>query len=161
MNHKSANLISTFGAALAMLPRSGQPIKKLEKPAEITAEPESEPAPAAKPLRDIGAPKGDALSGSALDPKMTFDNFVPGASNEIALGIARQVASAALLKSIPIRERMNFRVQISFTNLFNKANFDVPSLNISAPNAVGTIRAVQTRDLAGPRNGLIGARLDF
>jgi len=49
-----------------------------------------------KPHRETAAPRGDALSGSALDPKMTFDTFVPGASNEIALGIAKQVASAAL-----------------------------------------------------------------
>jgi len=37
----------------------------------------------------------DMLCGSAIDPKMTFDNFVPGVANEIALGVARQVASAA------------------------------------------------------------------
>lgn len=42
---------------------NGQPTKKLEKPAEIAAEPEAEPAPAVKPLRDISAPRGDALSG--------------------------------------------------------------------------------------------------
>jgi hypothetical protein len=52
-------------------------------------------------------------------------------------------------------------VQISFTNLFNNANFDVPALNISAPAAVARIRSTQSRDLAGPRNGLIGARFDF
>jgi chromosomal replication initiator protein len=75
---------------------NGQPIKKLEKPADAVAEPEAEPAPQTKSLRDTTAPKADALSGSALDPKMTFDNFVPGASNEIALGIAKQVAHAAL-----------------------------------------------------------------
>ncbi|VAW21325.1 Chromosomal replication initiator protein DnaA [hydrothermal vent metagenome] len=40
------------------------------------------------------APK-DMLCGSAIDAKMTFDNFVPGVANEIALGVARQVASAA------------------------------------------------------------------
>jgi hypothetical protein len=79
----------------------------------------------------------------------------------IIVGPGRQTASAALFKSFPVRERMFFRVQISFTNLFNRANFDVPALNISAPAAVGTIRSIQTRDLAGPRNGLIGARLDW
>ena len=51
---------------------------------------------AARPLREISAPRGDALSGSALDPKMTFESFVAGPSNEIALGIAKQVANAAL-----------------------------------------------------------------
>jgi hypothetical protein len=56
---------------------------------------------------------------------------------------------------------MFFRVQVSFTNLFNHANFDIPALNISAPAVVGTSRAIQGRDLAGPRNGLLGARLDW
>lgn len=79
----------------------------------------------------------------------------------ILVGPGRQIASAALFKSFPIRERVFFRVQISFTNLFNRANFDVPALNISAPNNVATIRATSGRDLAGPRNGLIGARLDW
>ncbi len=45
------------------------------------------------------APK-DMLCGSAIDPKMTFDNFVPGVANEIALGVARQVASAAANNSV-------------------------------------------------------------
>jgi hypothetical protein len=79
----------------------------------------------------------------------------------IIVGPGRQIASAALFKSFPIRERMFFRVQISFTNHFNRTNFNVPSLNISAPAAVGTITSIQTRDLAGPRNGLLGARLDW
>jgi hypothetical protein len=79
----------------------------------------------------------------------------------VLTGPGRQIASAAMFKSFPIRERAFFRVQISFTNLFNKANFEVPALNISAPNNVGTIRATAGRDLAGPRNGLIGARLDW
>jgi len=48
-----------------------------------------EPAPATG-----AAPRGDALSGSALDPKMTFDSFVGGQSNEMALQVAKQVASA-------------------------------------------------------------------
>ena len=42
----------------------------------------------------------NALSGSTLDPKMTFENFVRGQGNEIALGVAKQVASAATNNSI-------------------------------------------------------------
>ncbi|MBK9169805.1 MAG: carboxypeptidase regulatory-like domain-containing protein [Bryobacterales bacterium] len=79
----------------------------------------------------------------------------------VLVGPGREIASGALFKSFPVRERMFFRVQISFTNLLNRANFDVPALNISAPNNVATIRATQGRDLAGPRNALIGARLDW
>jgi len=49
-----------------------------------------------RPLRDaVQAPRGDALSGSAVDPKMTFDSFVAGAPNEMALQVAKQVAHAA------------------------------------------------------------------
>jgi chromosomal replication initiator protein len=50
--------------------------------------------PAARPAL-VQPPRGDALSGSTLDSRMTFDSFVPGAANEMALGVARQVAHAA------------------------------------------------------------------
>ncbi|MEO6395837.1 MAG: chromosomal replication initiator protein DnaA [Devosia sp.] len=80
---------------------TGQPRQRLNPPPEAAFEPETAPTPsAAKPQRDSTAPRGDALSGSALDPKMTFDTFVAGASNEIALGVAKQVASAALNNTV-------------------------------------------------------------
>ncbi|GLQ53450.1 chromosomal replication initiator protein DnaA [Devosia nitrariae] len=54
-----------------------------------------QPAPATPRLvRDNSAQKGDALSGSAVDPRMTFATFVAGTPNEIALGVAKQVANA-------------------------------------------------------------------
>jgi hypothetical protein len=93
----------------------------------------------------------------AVPPNGRFGNSGRG----ILAGPGRHAASAALFKSFPIRERIAFRIQISFTNLFNNANFDIPSLNISAPNTVAKIRSTQARDLAGPRNGLFGARIDF
>ncbi len=75
---------------------NGQARPRLNPPIEALVEPEADPVPAAaRPQREAAQPRGDALSGSALDPKMTFDSFVPGPSNEIALGIAKQVASAA------------------------------------------------------------------
>jgi chromosomal replication initiator protein len=49
---------------------------------------------AARPARD--AAKADALAGSTIDERMTFDNFVAGMPNEIALGTARQVAKAVV-----------------------------------------------------------------
>src|SRR5690606_7898069 len=44
--------------------------------------------------------KTDALMGSTLDAKMTFDDFVVGAPNEIALGVAKQIAHAAANNSV-------------------------------------------------------------
>jgi chromosomal replication initiator protein len=46
-------------------------------------------------IRDNTAQKGDALSGSAIDQRMTFETFVPGGPNEMALGVAKQIAAAA------------------------------------------------------------------
>jgi chromosomal replication initiator protein len=96
-------ILDTFKTETARVQRlhftvrvNGQARPRLSAPIELAHEAEAEPQPATKLQREAPAPRGDALSGSALDPKMTFDTFVPGASNEIALGIAKQVANAAL-----------------------------------------------------------------
>ncbi|MGV8854607.1 MAG: chromosomal replication initiator protein DnaA [Devosia sp.] len=64
--------------------------------------PMSQPSALAAPVaalsrfpRDNAAAKGDALSGSAIDPRMTFDSFVAGEANEMAFGVAKQIANAA------------------------------------------------------------------
>jgi len=75
---------------------NGQARPRLSPPIEAPVASAGEPAPAMRTQREIAAPRGDALSGSALDPKMTFASFVPGPSNEIALGVAKQVAGAVL-----------------------------------------------------------------
>jgi chromosomal replication initiator protein len=71
----------------------------IARPSETSHDAEKPEAPAAalpRPAREpVQPPRSDALAGSALDPKMTFDDFVVGAPNEIALGVARQVAHAA------------------------------------------------------------------
>ncbi|HEY9009689.1 MAG TPA: chromosomal replication initiator protein DnaA [Devosia sp.] len=79
---------------------NGQARPRLQAtPEPVAAEPEAEAATPAvqRPVREtaVAAPRGDALSGSAIDPKMTFESFVAGAPNEIALGVAKQVAHAA------------------------------------------------------------------
>ena len=84
---------------------NGQPRPSLGRGAEThrAIEPlsvEALPAPSRRGGEAPGPGKFDALMGSALDPKMTFDDFVVGASNEIALGVARQVAHAALNNAV-------------------------------------------------------------
>ncbi|GHA22807.1 chromosomal replication initiator protein DnaA [Devosia pacifica] len=54
------------------------------------------PSQAPRLVHDNSANKGDALAGSAIDQRMTFDTFVAGGPNEIALGVARQVANAVI-----------------------------------------------------------------
>ena len=58
-------------------------------------------------------------------------------------------------KSFRINERASVRFQATFTNVLNHPNFGNPSLSISAPASVGTIRSTQTRDSSDARQGLI------
>jgi chromosomal replication initiator protein len=78
---------------------NGQARPRLAAAPEPADPPPTQAATPATPPRAVreappAASRGDALFGSALDPKMTFESFVAGAPNEIALGVARQVASA-------------------------------------------------------------------
>ena len=70
--------------------------------APVPAASAAAPAPAApaapRLVRDTA--KGDALSGSAIDQRMTFDSFVPGTANEMAFGVARQIANAAINNTV-------------------------------------------------------------
>ena len=97
-------ILDAFRAEIPSLSRlhftvrvNGQARPRLAPVADVAAEPA---APASKPVQEglipSAPPRGDALSGSALDPRMTFDSFVPGASNEMALAAARQTASAII-----------------------------------------------------------------
>ncbi|UXN74255.1 chromosomal replication initiator protein DnaA [Devosia sp. A8/3-2] len=83
---------------------NGRATKKLAPAAEIAPSSDaSAPAAAAAPqapatprlVRDNSASKGDATAGSAIDQRMTFETFVPGAANEMAFGVAKQIAHAA------------------------------------------------------------------
>ncbi|WP_127755116.1 MULTISPECIES: chromosomal replication initiator protein DnaA [unclassified Devosia] len=80
-------------------PRQRPTLVAESAPAEsAAAAPAQSPQPSATVTRigrEAPAPKGDALSGSGIDPRMTFDTFVAGAANEMALGVARQIAQAA------------------------------------------------------------------
>jgi hypothetical protein len=56
---------------------------------------------------------------------------------------------------------MWLRFQGTATNVLNRANFDVPSTNISATD-VGLIDSVYSRsDFAGAREIMLGVRLEF
>ena len=77
-------------------PRLAQVAAEPAAPSETASPVAAAPAPMSQPrlVRDNSAAKGDALAGSAIDPRMTFDSFVPGDANEMALGVARQIAQA-------------------------------------------------------------------
>lgn len=87
---------------------NGQARPRLAPVAEAVSEtPSTEAAAptatvAAQPMPRLvrEAPKGDALSGSAIDPRMTFESFVAGEANEMAFGVAKQIANAAINNTV-------------------------------------------------------------
>jgi chromosomal replication initiator protein len=86
---------------------NGQARPRLAPIAEAAPEPaihQDAPAPSAAPamprlVRD-NAKAGDALNGSTIDPRMTFESFVAGSANEMAFGVAKQIASAAINNAV-------------------------------------------------------------
>ncbi|MBU1176759.1 MAG: chromosomal replication initiator protein DnaA [Alphaproteobacteria bacterium] len=78
---------------------NGQARPRLHPQGEASEDIAPPPPPRIMPVPQQ-SPRLDALSGSALDPRLTFETFVPGKANEIALGVAKQVASAAMRKTV-------------------------------------------------------------
>ncbi len=107
--HYADKIVAAFRAEVPSVERvqvavrvNGQVRPRLhpEPPREERPAGDASPA-AARPAREpVAPPRGDALSGSTLDPRMTFETFVPGASNEMALQVARQVANAVLNNTV-------------------------------------------------------------
>ncbi len=96
-------------------------------------------------------------SAFAVPPNGRFGN----SGKNILVGPRRQAVNLGLFKTFHPTERIGVRLQATFTNALNQANFGSPNTNISTPAAVGTIRSVQTRDTGGPRQGLLAAFLSF
>jgi chromosomal replication initiator protein len=108
--HYADKMVAAFRAEVPSVERvqvavrvNGQ-VRQRQQPTEPVREERStgEAGPAlTRPAREpVPPPRGDALSGSTLDPRMTFETFVPGASNEMALQVARQVANAVLNSTV-------------------------------------------------------------
>jgi hypothetical protein len=68
--------------------------------------------------------------------------------------------NTGMMKQIRITEKVNFRIEGSFTNTPNWNNLGDPILNVN-DNAFGQIRAGRGVDFGGGRVGQVGARLQF
>jgi hypothetical protein len=68
--------------------------------------------------------------------------------------------NAGLSKQFAITERARFKIEGSFTNVFNHTNLADPVLDITS-SSVGVITSARASDFGGARTGQIGARVDF
>lgn len=96
VNGQARPRLATAPAPVAE-PIEDAPVAKIAAAAP-TVEAAASPAPVARLVRD--AAKGDALAGSAIDTRMTFDTFVAGEANEMAFGVAKQIANAAINNTV-------------------------------------------------------------
>jgi chromosomal replication initiator protein len=89
-------------AALAGSVRPSPSLKAADKPRlEAVAGSDVTRAAPVAPARNA-APMPDGLEGASLDPKYTFDSFVEGESNALALAAARQIATASAVTFNPL-----------------------------------------------------------
>ncbi|WP_092426238.1 chromosomal replication initiator protein DnaA [Devosia crocina] len=98
VNGQARPRLATAPVAAVAEPAEEAPAAKPVPSPAIAAEASAGPAPVARLVREPA--KGDALAGSAIDQRMTFDTFVSGEANEMAFGVAKQIANAAINNTV-------------------------------------------------------------
>jgi hypothetical protein len=124
----------------------------------------------------IGDPRPDIVSGASLYPdKQTWRNWLNPAAftspgNNIGrfgnapvgsiVGPGTQAVSLSLIKSIRLKEGIDFKVGAQAANVFNHPNYAPPSTSLVS-GVFGTLNNLQSAEGAGPRVVQVTARLNF
>jgi hypothetical protein len=113
---------------------------------------------------------GNPYSGVAGDLLWNINAFAPtpagaGRIGNAGVGILEGpgtiAVSAGLSKIFPVRERVRFRFEATFTNALNHTNFAPPAADISSPSTFGVLQSAQTAGQGGNRTGQLALRMDF
>jgi hypothetical protein len=91
----------------------------------------------------------------AVPPAGRFGN----SGNNVLEGPGRHTHDVTLGKRFTIKENVRFTFMAAAMNLMNRANFNNPSANISAPGSLGVISS--TKAYAAARQIMLRGRLDF
>jgi Carboxypeptidase regulatory-like domain len=109
-----------------------------------------------------GSPQGDLQWNlNAFAPTPAGAGRIGNAGVGILEGPGTIAVSAGLSKIFPVRERLGFRFEATFTNALNHANFAPPASDISSPSTFGVLQSAQTAGQGGNRVGQLALRLDF
>ncbi len=95
-------------------------------------------------------------AGPVPNPIGRFGNAQAGS----IIGPGTVNLSTGLSKVFPITERLNFRLEGTFTNVLNHTNLGDPNTNVASPS-FGLITNTIGSDFGGARSGQVSARLDF
>ncbi|MGA2040986.1 MAG: carboxypeptidase-like regulatory domain-containing protein [Bryobacteraceae bacterium] len=105
---------------------------------------------------------GDVLYNiNAFAPTPTNAGRIGNAGVGILQGPGTIAVSAGLSKVFPVRERVRFRFEATFTNALNHTNFAPPATNVSSPATFGVLQSAQTAGQGGNRTGQLALRMDF
>lgn len=78
----------------------------------------------------------------------------------ILRGPGTAVLDMGMFKKVPIKERLQFQLEMTFTNVLNHPNFGLPNALITS-SSVGLVQSSQTIEGAGPRTARLGLRMDW
>jgi len=121
----------------------------------ITARPDA----VADPYSGVG---GDLLWNiNAFAPTPAGAGRIGNAGVGILEGPGTIAVSAGLSKIFPVRERVRFRFEATFTNALNHTNFAPPASDVSSPSTFGVLQSAQTAGQGGNRTGQLALRMDF
>src|ERR1700733_11950834 len=105
---------------------------------------------------------GDVLWNlNAFAPTPAGAGRIGNAGVGILQGRGTIAVSAGLSKIFPVRERLRFRFEATFTNALNHTNFAPPASDISSPSTFGVLQSAQTAGQGGNRTGQLALRMDF
>ncbi|HTW63704.1 MAG TPA: carboxypeptidase regulatory-like domain-containing protein [Bryobacteraceae bacterium] len=105
---------------------------------------------------------GDLLWNiNAFAPTPAGAGRIGNAGVGILEGPGTIAVSAGLSKIFPVRERIRFRFEATFTNALNHTNFAPPASDISSPSTFGVLQSAQTAGQGGNRTGQLALRMDF
>ena len=106
--------------------------------------------------------RGDLLWNlNAFAPTPAGAGRIGNAGVGILEGPGTIAVSAGLSKIFPVRERLRFRFEATFTNALNHTNFAPPAADISSPSTFGVLQSAQTAGQGGNRTGQLALRMDF
>jgi hypothetical protein len=97
--------------------------------------------------------------GQFTTPKSNIGRFGLVGPGQL-IGPGTEVFSAKLQKKFFIREKTNFQLEGSATNLLNHPNFGLPARNLSS-STFGRITTTQSAEGAGSRTLQVGLRINF
>ena len=105
---------------------------------------------------------GDVLWNlNAFAPTPAGAGRIGNAGVGILDGPGTIAVSAGLSKIFPVRERLRFRFEATFTNALNHTNFAPPASDVSSPSTFGVLQSAQTAGQGGNRTGQLALRMDF